>query len=745
MHAGLIGADAWAVLDEAHLVPPFEALLRAVAAFDPVAPVPRFRATSLSATGRSGAERAFALDEDDIRGDERARKRLNATKRLTLREAPKVDLAKAMAACAVELSNEGGRRIIVFANSRKTAQQIAALIERAAQKPALLVGARRVRERELLKADPVFQRFSPNSNRSSEPAFLVATSAGEVGVDLDADALVCDLAPWERMVQRFGRVNRRAEPGEAPVVVFDAIEDDDEDQSENSTEARKAAKSAGESIKAAFRELFEGDWWPANDDGAREASPLALQRLKTAAADYPALRELLERATTPEPLRPAPTPALLDAWSMTSLEEHTGRPIVEPWLRGWVDKEPQTRVLWRAILPPVVPRDDEGNIDRNATEARLKAFFDAAPPHLTEMLETYSIEVADVVNKRVVAVSKRAGRPPPSSAEMGENSPEPLRGGDVAAVILSLANDVERFATLSYLAANPLHPRDLISRTIVMDARLGGLDKDGLLDPNADAMPRALDDDLTWSPDREKIGFHIGKAMSAGSPTQGCRIGFRCPVSNDDEDAEGEEIRVGIYRKGRDAAGDLAISSEPQTLDDHTKAIVSEVERLVKVLGLAPELAAVLRIAARLHDLGKSRKLWQRAMGAPNGGAVYAKTEGGGNPALLRLGEETYRHEFGSLREAESDAELNSLIPELRDLALHLIASHHGFARPVIAAVDPDEPLSQSAARAPDIALRYIRLQKRWGWWGLAWIEALLRAADWLASAAHDSRANGNG
>ncbi len=32
------------------------------------------------------------------------------------------------------------------------------------------------------------------------------------------------------------------------------------------------------------------------------------------------------------------------------------------------------------------------------------------------------------------------------------------------------------------------------------------------------------------------------------------------------------------------------------------------------------------------------------------------------------------------------------------------------------------------------MALRFARLQKRWGPWGLAWWEALLRAADQQAS-----------
>ncbi len=36
---------------------------------------------------------------------------------------------------------------------------------------------------------------------ASGSAFLVATAAGEVGIDLDADHIVCDLVEWERMVQ----------------------------------------------------------------------------------------------------------------------------------------------------------------------------------------------------------------------------------------------------------------------------------------------------------------------------------------------------------------------------------------------------------------------------------------------------------------------------------------------------------------------------------------------------------------
>ncbi|MDI3254937.1 MAG: hypothetical protein QJR10_09185, partial [Bacillota bacterium] len=100
-----------------------------------------------------------------------------------------------------------------------------------------------------------------------------------------------------------------------------------------------------------------------------------------------------------------------------------------------------------------------------------------------------------------------------------------------------------------------------------------------------------------------------------------------------------------------------------------------------------------------------------------------------------------YRHEFGSLPHAKDDAEFKKLPEELQDLALHLIAAHHGYARPLIATSGCDDaPPSMLEERACEVALRFARLQKRWGPWGLAWWESLLRAADVQASRDNDKR-----
>ena len=136
-----------------------------------------------------------------------------------------------------------------------------------------------------------------------------------------------------------------------------------------------------------------------------------------------------------------------------------------------------------------------------------------------------------------------------------------------------------------------------------------------------------------------------------------------------------------------------------------------------------------LATAARLHDDGKAALHWQTAMNAPKDkqGRPFAKTRGGGNLRLLA----GYRHEFGSLLKAERE----DLPDSTRDLILHLIAAHHGYARPLISYRGCDEgPPSQMESKAGEAALRFSRLQRQHGPWELAWLEALLRAADQSAS-----------
>ncbi|MFY9780667.1 MAG: type I-U CRISPR-associated helicase/endonuclease Cas3 [Candidatus Baltobacteraceae bacterium] len=748
VHAGLLGCDAYLVLDEAHLVPPFEMLLEQVAEKTerdrdaaPVPCVPRFALTALSATGRTTADApTFRLDEADA-SDPPVAARLHAEKRLFM--LPQVEvgqLAAALAERALELS-AGNRRILVFSNSRKIAQEVEALLSARCKREygnreltALLVGERRVRERlaqsvpagDAAAGPTVLQRFLPLAHRAEAPPpdapfFLVATSAGEVGIDLDADDIVCDLVPWERMVQRFGRVNRRPEPGLARIVVVPSLSEKD---AENSVAVEQLAN---------LRAPFESAEWTVAPDGSRDASPAALQRLKEK------IGPLLEAATTEAPHYPELEPATVDAWALTSLNSHPGRPIVGPWLRGWEENRPQTTLVWRTHFPlrRGWQRSFEHRWDQRramSAEARailadLEGFFEAAPPDVSEMLEAPTDRVVALIKKRVAALADVG----PDAQVQDEPEHEPV------IVVLDAANDVETLLTLGDARKWKTErlERALAERTVVLDGRIAGLAESGLLDDREETAPITVDerdgDEARWwgvlgNVPTRRIRFGVRERPSERFSDPWKSEGFRWLLHPDDPASQ--QLWVEVRRDRSAAAGDAAVTRRSQALGEHLTWTHDDAARAAQAFDLPPEKRLMLQLAARLHDTGKNRELWQDAMNATRGGRPYAKTTGGATPGALG----GYRHEFGSLADAQKDAEVAALAPGDRDLVLHLIASHHGRCRPDIPALDPDAPRSISVGFARDALLRYARLQRAWGPWGLAWWEALLRSADWSAS-----------
>lgn len=713
--AGLLGADTLVLLDEAHLCAPFESLLDSIAS-DPVLhpqpalrpAVPRLRLLPLSATGRARTD-AFRLEDDD-RVDPVVARRIGAAKRLALHdlaEGDKLDHALAERARALAV---GGGRIAVFCNSRETAAEIAAALGKGwPGRVALLVGARRVREREALADQLAALGFLAGTARPAQeapaqesptqaPAFLVATAAGEVGIDVDADHMVCDLVAAERMIQRLGRVNRR---GDATAAQVDVVVAPPGPKADPALTARLAA------CRTALAKL------PPGEDGRHDASPDAIRAWRPDHATE------VEAATTPAPLRPALTRALADAWAMTSLpdrSDHTGRPAVGPWLRGWDDgDEPQTGIAWRALLP----LDDGG---KALPDRDVAAFFEAAPPQASELLETETWAVVDWLTR----LRLDAGLP-------------------VVGFLLSSAGDVRRVLTPGDLALGngDKLERWLAGMTVVVDARIGGLAETGLLDWRHADPPMTIDTAAAgWLPspagDQPAVRFRVYR--SAGEPERQAGWYERSRFATG-EMTDGQP-RWLIVDKWRDEAATEHDRStgRQQELAEHQAWTEREARSLAAALDLPPDLAATLSIAARLHDEGKRQASWQRAAGAPPGGAIYAKTRGRFRHEHLH----GYRHEFGSLPLVEADAAFQALPAGLQDLALHLVAAHHGGARPYIAAAGcADAPPSALAERATAVALRFARLQQHWGPWGLAWWEALLRAADQRASRLNDEREDG--
>jgi CRISPR-associated endonuclease/helicase Cas3 len=265
--------------------------------------------------------------------------------------------------------------------------------------------------------------------------------------------------------------------------------------------------------------------------------------------------------------------------------------------------------------------------------------------------------------------------------------------------------------------------------------------KGGLLDDKETGVPRTSDDGEPWLAEGA-VGFRVRSTDTSTTITKDRnwreRFRFASAVTE-----EGEATHWLLVEKWRDEAAteeDRAVSN-PQLLDEHQSWVEDRARRLAKALHFEDNLADLFVLAARLHDEGKRAAAWQRAFNAPTDG-VYAKTAGPINYRLL----DGYRHEFGSLLRVENDERLAKLREEHRDLALHLIAAHHGFARPMIGTNGcEDKPPSVLEEKAAEIALRFARLQDSWGPWGLAWWEALLRAADQQASRDNDERAVAGG
>jgi CRISPR-associated endonuclease/helicase Cas3 len=162
--------------------------------------------------------------------------------------------------------------------------------------------------------------------------------------------------------------------------------------------------------------------------------------------------------------------------------------------------------------------------------------------------------------------------------------------------------------------------------------------------------------------------------------------------------------------------------------------VVRHTEKFVAKLTLPPGIPEAVVLAAKLHDHGKKRQRFQITLGNPDYPTVLLAKSGRRGARLP----ETFRHELASVLDAQDDPALAGLAEELKDLVLHLIAAHHGRARPHFdrdEVFDPDRPSMDAEALAMETPRRFARLQRRYGRWGLAYLESLLRAADWAASA----------
>lgn len=752
LHAALLGIDSLLVLDEAHLSPSFEDLVRAVAheQFDgnrtDVVP-PRVKLLPLSATQRSSTDAVFSLDDDDKRHDE-VKRRLSAQKWTKFHEAVEegADYANAVAGLTLERVRSGALRVVVYLESREQVQKAREAFDRQAKAETLgidtelLVGARRVFERGQVANWLVQHGFHGDQPETTAGVFF-ATSAGEVGVDLDAEHLICDLVAFERMVQRLGRVNRRGKSVSlvdvVPVKAKEKQKAKKEDNEENEVDSKIADLAKVRTLLTS--PVMRGD-------GRRNLSPQALRELQTSA------QAEVAAASTPTPLHPALTRPLVETWAMTSLREHTARPKVEPWLRGWVDVEPQTTVVWRRCLPVDVDH-------KPLSQALVRAYFDAAPAELLETLETETFNVTKWIGelkKKIDAVPEKLaktksevlGAKTDAARTKKEGERQALetlpKAGDVVGFLVDSGGDVVieggiAGQTLEMLSA--LDVRDLAGKTLFVDVRLGGLEH-GLLS--------AKEDGREVSEVQGRTTRFSLQPTTAKDDSQDWRRVFTAPVDISDEGDIQQFLTIDqLAEKGRPDEESLSVSKQ-QSLSEHQQWAQEEATRIGAAVGLSSDDIAMLALAAVHHDDGKASARWQAAFHAPVDEQPLAKVGKWIDQSILG----GYRHEAGSLLglmgkwdvfpAVQASMALSSLSAERQELAKHLVSSHHGWSRPTLPVVGIEAIApSKLADLQHEVAERFAALQETWGPWGLAWWEALLRAADGIASRKNDAKGGG--
>lgn len=214
------------------------------------------------------------------------------------------------------------------------------------------------------------------------------------------------------------------------------------------------------------------------------------------------------------------------------------------------------------------------------------------------------------------------------------------------------------------------------------------------------------------------------------------------------------------------------------TLDQHSKGVVEHVTRFSQLAGLDREIASDLRIVAQWHDIGKIDERFQtllhdgdytEAVVALSTGSPLAKSGQTYRDRSMRTRArraagvpDGFRHETLSvmlLRHSELAHVLE--VANDRDLVEYLAGSHHGNGRASHSVVirddkrDVDRPPSietnwqsceitlDSAAQIENALHRlsagwedlFVRMNHKYGYWGLAWLEAIVRLADHHQSA----------
>ncbi|MEU6895885.1 type I-U CRISPR-associated helicase/endonuclease Cas3 [Streptomyces sp. NPDC046557] len=213
-----------------------------------------------------------------------------------------------------------------------------------------------------------------------------------------------------------------------------------------------------------------------------------------------------------------------------------------------------------------------------------------------------------------------------------------------------------------------------------------------------------------------------------------------------------------------DESADSSSLTRPVPLSQHSQAVADRTATYATALALPTTLIDTLRTAGHAHDCGKSHNRFQCMLCA--GDQLLAESldeplaKSGMDPAdhtARRRAAKLARWEPEMRHEALSALAVTAWLATAPDhargdddeLLTHLVAAHHGHARPLLPPVPDPFPQTvtctmpdqqQVTVKSADMGTdwsgpdRFHALNRRYGPWGLALLEATLRLADMACS-----------
>lgn len=776
IQAGLAGNDSLVLLDEAHCARPFLDTLRAVGRYRTLASetLPTsFRSVVLSATPPEDINDRHELSEAD-RTHPVLGPRLTASKptRLLTPVASKGSaateiLAQNLAGEARRLIDHGAGRlaVVVFCNRVAIAKRTFELLSSdAGCDSVLLTGRMRSIDKDDVVGDELGRLGAGTAanRRLERPIIVVATQTLEVGANLDFDGLVSECASLDALRQRMGRLNRmgRNIEGRGVLVV-----------GEEQSLASEDDPVYGAALAKTWQWLNE----QAGTSGEVDFGVESLQIRLPQGNDLVALNAPLRRA-------PVLLPGHLDAFAQTA---PMPCPSPDPalFLHGPDRGAADVQVCWRADL----------DLGRPEMWADILAF---CPPTAAECLpvpfgrmrgwlvseatprDTSDVEGAEVENDEETdgaGSSCKALRWFGRDAATLITTATQLRPGDVIVLpaagggLNELGHHPEGLSIDRGDQAN-LEARGKIVLRLhppVMAEWPESEAKTALANLAMDSVRRE-DDPGGWVEDLrvslEALGTEVASAgwswlnRAAGELARDPKLG-RLVAGHPGGGVVlrgSRRVRPNTDGGFTDEDDTTASGSARVELAAHLRRVGARTRRHGEVAHLSESLTNALVAAGEAHDLGKADPRFQAWLqgGRPGVGSLLAKSwDMPQHPQVSRQARERAgypeggRHELLSVRLLEAAG-----LEKVRnaDLVCHLIESHHGHGRP-FAPVVPDpkpchvgHPAKRSAGASSatllerldsGVAERFWVLTRQYGWWGLPWLESLLRLADHIESA----------